>query len=333
MQKRIQYIWIMMAGLIILLDPLVYIGLKAYAGDVTMLLSIVFWLIPAYMLARMFLLISNRTFFSRNPRHQKAYFNYFGLFILFYIPKIVFLLFLLVDTLLSLAADLISPYMIDLDVIGLTGMVISAGMFLLILYGILYGRFHFKREHLELAHQKVPGAFEGFRIVQISDLHIGSWVGHRRQMQRAVDIINRQNADIIVLTGDLFNNYYEEITGFKQTLGQLRARTGKYAILGNHDYGDYFYWSSEAEYQRNFQKIKQAYRELGFDLLLNESVTISRDNAAIGVAGVENWGLPPFHQYGDLGKALSGLNGSAFNILLSHDPDRKSTRLNSSHYS
>jgi hypothetical protein len=190
-----------------------------------------------------------------------------------------------------------------------------------ILYGITYGKYHFKVEQEVLSFFNLPEEWNGLRIVHISDLHIGSWQENHNKLKKAVDLINKEKPDLIVFTGDLVNNKAEEAFYFIPILKQMSASLGKYSILGNHDYGDYFPWASANEKKNNLERLKEIHKQAGFQLLLNDSVMIDGQDSSIGIAGVENWGLPPFHQHGDLKKSLANLDGQTqFNILLSHDP-------------
>jgi len=320
MKRRFQILWAFILALILVVDVFVYLYLDSFFTIHSPVFPFLFWAIPVYMTGRLFFLTRFQSFYERDARVQKKYFNYFGVFVLFYIPKLVLMALALAEQILSGIVELVSSYAIYFDWLIWLGIGLSVLLFALIFYGILFGRFHFKRERHDLYHSGLPESFESFRIVHISDLHVGSWTGHSRQLRRAVDLINREEPDLIVFTGDLFNNFYEEIDEFKAILGQMKAKVGKYAVLGNHDYGDYFHWDSDEAYRSNFENIKEAYRQLGFHLLCNESDKIEQSGQYLGIAGVENWGLPPFHQYGDLRQALSNLNGSVFNVLLSHDP-------------
>lgn len=320
MKQRIRWIWVLFVGLIILIDPYVYSSLKSLLALETFVFPLVYWAIPFLLLLRLAWLMAFYPFNQQKPRVQKSYFNLFGGLILFYIPKLFYLAMSLIGLLMRTVADLISMYPYRMEFMAYIGLFGSSILFLFILYGILYGRFHFKTQMLDFFHERIPAGFNGLRIVQISDLHIGSWVGHRKRLQQAVEKINNQNPDLILFTGDLFNNFYGEIADFKDILRGLRASYGKYAVLGNHDYGDYFSWPSDEAYRDNFNQIKRAYGELGFHLLCNESQILRKDAHQIGIVGVENWGHPPFHQYGDLTKALCESDGTGFNVLLSHDP-------------
>jgi hypothetical protein len=182
------------------------------------------------------------------------------------------------------------------------------------------GRFNFRITNEKLSFPNLPEAFNGFKVVHISDIHIGSFLGHENQVKKAIELVNEQNPDIILFTGDLVNNFAEELSGWIPILSDLRAKYGKFSILGNHDYGDYFEWPNKAEKEQNLTNLKQAHKELGFKLLLNESMQIELNNSKIGLIGVENWGLPPFPQYGNLKVAMNGSSELPFNILMSHDP-------------
>jgi len=133
-------------------------------------------------------------------------------------------------------------------------------------------------------------------------------------------MVNNLEPDLIMFTGDMVNNFPEEVGPFKDILNELQAPLGKFAILGNHDYGDYYPWNSESEKAENLNLVKQQIRAAGFDLLTDEHRTVSIDGEIINIVGVENRGKPPIKQYGDLQKAKKGLNHAAVNILLSHDP-------------
>ncbi len=135
-----------------------------------------------------------------------------------------------------------------------------------------------------------------------------------------MDLINAQKADIILFTGDMVNNVAEELEEFIPQLQQLRAKFGVYSILGNHDYGEYVHWDSEETHQDNMERLFQFQQKAGFKLLRNDSFTIEKEGERIGIAGVENWGLPPFPQYGDLQKSRREIADASFKILMSHDP-------------
>ena len=169
-----------------------------------------------------------------------------------------------------------------------------------------------------LSFTNLPPAFDGFRIIQLSDWHIGSFLGQEKQVERAVKLINAQNADLLLFTGDMVNNTALELEPFVNLLKQLKAPYGKFSILGNHDYGDYVPWKSLEEKQANLEKLCRLEQESGFTVLRNQNVLLERDQQTIALAGVENWGLPPFPQYGRLADALRGVEQVPFNVITSY---------------
>jgi predicted MPP superfamily phosphohydrolase len=166
----------------------------------------------------------------------------------------------------------------------------------------------------------LPRELDGVKLVQISDLHLGSWA-NKEALKEAVDLINDENPDFIFFTGDLVNFLTREAYSFKGILKQLKARFGVFAVLGNHDYGDYVKWDSEKEKAQNLIDLENLYREMGWHLLRNENKLVKVNNIPVAVVGVENWSAyDRFPRYGDIQKALQGADMARFKILLSHDP-------------
>ena len=208
----------------------------------------------------------------------------------------------------------------SLIVIPLVGLFSGVFPFSVIVYGVFRSLYRFKVHHVEIEFDTLPQKFKGLRIVQISDIHLGSFNGRYHVFDRAVALINRLEPDFIFFTGDLVNNSAWELKGWESTFKQLSAKTGKYSILGNHDYGDYKQWESTEAKEANFEAIKKFHEDIGFKLLLNEAEIIKREEEKIAIVGVENWGNPPFKKYGDLQMALKNTCDVPFKILLSHDP-------------
>ena len=180
--------------------------------------------------------------------------------------------------------------------------------------------YKYKIYHHVLECKDLPKDFNGLKIVQISDLHVGSLNYRYKKLYKAIDKINNLKPDYIFITGDLINNYAWELRGWDAVFKKLHAEKGKYAILGNHDYGDYGQWESEQKKQENFLAVKEFYKSINFKLLLNEAEIITINDKQIAIIGIEYWGKPPFKQYGDLHKALSKVQNISFKMLLSHDP-------------
>jgi predicted MPP superfamily phosphohydrolase len=199
------------------------------------------------------------------------------------------------------------------------GLVLAAIPFTGVLYGVTKGRSRFNVARVPVRSSRLPEAFDGSRVVHISDMHLGSYGGDLSLVRNGVDLINAEDPDIIVFTGDLVNDYADEAEPFIAELARLQARLGKFSVLGNHDYSDYPKWPDPAEKAANLVRLKEIHGEMGFRLLLDEHATLERDGQTLGLLGVQNWGHR-FQQYGDLAKTISGTEELPFRILLSHDP-------------
>ena len=249
-------------------------------------------------------------------RKQRLISSLYGLTVSSFVPKIIFVMCI---TILSVTNQMFTPIE-NLWFIPVLGLIAGILPFLVIVYAVFKAVYHFKTYHITVHHQDLPKAFEGFRVVHISDLHLGSLNYRYKVLDRAIQIINELKPDIVCFTGDLVNNYAWELKGWDSTFLKLSPEIKKYAVLGNHDYGDYSTWHSEADKQVNLDALKAFYSRIGFKLLLNTNAVISKHNEHLHIIGVENWGLPPFKQYGNLKQSMSGLSASDFKILLSHDP-------------
>lgn len=189
----------------------------------------------------------------------------------------------------------------------------------ILLYGSFIGKDRFEIKEITYRSPRLPQTFEGYRIVQLSDIHIGSWQGNAQVLQQMVDLVNAQHPDLIVFTGDLVNHRATELNGFEKILSGLDAKDGVYSILGNHDYGPYYPWKSQQEQADNLADLKRRQAAMGWQLLNNDHATLYLGGDSIALIGVENEGEPPFSQHGDLSKALQGTEGM-FQLLLSHNP-------------
>ncbi len=206
----------------------------------------------------------------------------------------------------------------------------------IIIYGTIWGRNNYKVNKHSIYFQNLPDAFDGYRILQFSDLHIGTFDdGHRNDVDTIVELINRQKCDIVVFTGDIVNYEAAELEGYDQVLSNIKAHDGVFSILGNHDYDMYLHFSSEKEKTEDMTVIKKKQNDYGWKLLFNENHIIRRGNDSIAIIGSENDGLPPWPALGDMTKATKGLEGllkdsikqtsgktqdHTFSVLLTHDP-------------
>lgn len=196
---------------------------------------------------------------------------------------------------------------------------LAAIPFTSLLYGMYKGKYNFRVLNYTLHFEDLPEAFDGYRITQISDIHSGSF-DNREKLEYGINLINEQGSDTILFTGDMVNNKASEMIPWKDLFGSLKAKDGIFSVLGNHDYGDYVRWESKEAYNQNLEDLKQIQKEMGYDLLLNESRFIEKDGQRIAVVGVENWGKGGFKKAGDLRKATENVDAEDFKILMSHDP-------------
>lgn len=201
-----------------------------------------------------------------------------------------------------------------------TGTAVAVTTFIAVWWGALINRFNYQINEVAVEVENLPDAFDGYRVVQISDFHVGTYGADTTYVKKIVDAINSTRTDLAVFTGDIVNRESNELEPFISTLSQTTAPDGVIAILGNHDYGDYCHWKSEADKQRDHSRLINNINRIGWKLLLNETEMIYRGGDSIAVIGVENIGDPPFTVYGDLDKAYANTADSVTKILLSHNP-------------
>ena len=321
---------------LLLMDIYVFRGVRILTGTLDqglrIFLYILFWLIPLFILLLIgFISLRFRDYVATHK--FKVLYFLIAFFVLFYVPKLVFIAFQVGTDIIRFSGWILTKVSSPETKLAATGIVLSRSVFLTrvgiiisiipfvsLIQGITKGRFNYQIKNVELYFGNLPPAFNGFRVLQISDWHIGSFNGHNDKVVEAVDRIIEQQADLILFTGDMVNNVAEELREFIPVVKKLHAPYGVYSILGNHDYGDYVRWGSEEDQAQNMSRLFDYQEQAGMRLLRNESVTIEKDGEKIGIAGVENWGLPPFHQYGDLKAALETIDSLPFKILMSHDP-------------
>lgn len=204
------------------------------------------------------------------------------------------------------------------------GLPMAALVFVMMWWGALIGRNRIETVDVEITSTKLPESFNGYKIVQISDLHVGTWGENPKFIDKLVDSVNGLKPDLIVFTGDIVNRESSELIPFIKSLSRLKAKDGVYSILGNHDYGDYMAWDNPESKRANLQLLKTYEHAMGWKMLNNSHVSIrNAEGDSIVLIGVENWGEPPFTKYGDLRKAYpqEKLNDGNFKILLSHNPE------------
>ena len=253
---------------------------------------------------------------------------YSSFFAILFISKLIGSVPLIIDDVLRIFKIIITLFNVDshihdvkrLDFLKKSALLFSGVLFSTLLIGMKWGRYNFKKNYQDIFIKDWPVALNNYKIIHISDLHLGSF-NNIDKFNEAVEMINAENADLVVFTGDLVNNYHEEAIPYIDSLKKIKSKDGKISILGNHDYCDYVMLQRDSqEWKTNFKKLLELEKESGFDLLLNESRVISKGENKFNIVGVENWGAGNFNKDGDLDTAMNIVDDSLPTILLSHDP-------------
>lgn len=302
---------------IVLFDTALFFQLKQYLHSK--------WKLLLYWLHTLFFVIALAGFQLIVSRLQgpDVYFwieNIIGIIFLFYTPKLIYIIFRTFGWLAGMLNKLAGQIFRTLAWSS------ALLIFLIILFSITLGRYNYKKETVAIAFDDLPAAFNGYKVVQLSDIHLGSFSKNYPGISRLVKEVNELEPDIIVFTGDMVNNFAVEMTPWIDQLNQLKAKYGKFAITGNHDYGDYSKWPDSDTKQANLNLFYKNMQASGFQMLNNENVPLILNNDTIYLAGVENWGKPPFSRYGHLSSAIRGTDGH-FVLLLSHNPSHWSAEI------
>jgi predicted MPP superfamily phosphohydrolase len=292
------------------------------------------WLLISYQIISLLLfifIIYSFTQFDRSIGQTKQTMFTMGLMLVVYVPKIVITLVLLGEDIFRVGAGLVNYFIENPNLtkdsvipsrrkfVSQLAVGLAAVPFLSLIYGIFEGKYNFKVIRQTVFFPDLPDAFDGFTITQISDVHSGSF-DNPEKISYAIDLVNEQNSDMILFTGDIVNTHATEMHPWLETFNKIKDhKFGKYAVLGNHDYGEYVTWPSEQKKDENFEAIKSLYGEIGFQLLLNEHTYVQKGEDKIALVGVENWGHN-FKKAGDLNKASQGVQQDDFKVLMSHDP-------------
>ncbi len=289
------------------------------------------WILVAYgvlSLAILIYIIYGFFSFDRSVGQTKQTMFTMGLMLVVYIPKIVLAIVLLGEDIFRLVMGSVNYFVENSNegflpsrrkFVSQLGLGLAAVPFLSLIYGVTIGKYNYKVIKQRIFFPDLPDAFDGFTITQISDVHSGSF-DNADKINYAIDLVNEQNSDMILFTGDIVNTHAKEMHPWIDAFNRIKAHEyGKFSVLGNHDYGEYVTWPSQTAKDQNFKEIKDLYGQIGFQLLLNEHTFIQKGNDKIALVGVENWGKN-FKQAGDLEKASEGLGNHDFKILMSHDP-------------
>jgi len=253
---------------------------------------------------------------------------YSSLFLILFISKLIGSVPLIIDDFLRVFKAIINLFDTNssihdvkrLDFLKKSALIFSGALFSTLLIGMKWGRYNFKKNYQDIFINNWPVALNNYKIIHISDLHLGSF-NDVDKFDDAIEMINAENADLVVFTGDLVNNYHDEAIPYIDALKRIQSKDGKLSVLGNHDYCDYVMLKRNSkEWKDNFKKLLALEKEVGFDLLLNESRVISKGENKFNVIGVENWGAGSFNKDGDIVTAMNVVDDNLPTILLSHDP-------------
>ena len=290
------------------------------------------WALLIYLivsLALMLFIVYSFMNFDKGKGQTKATLFVIGLALITYLPKILIFLVLFIEDISRLIGACVMSF-VDHDreqffsprrrFVSQIALGIAAIPFGSLLYGMTIGKYNFRVIKQQLFFDDLPEEFDGTTITQISDIHSGSFDEDTDKIKYAVDLINAQNSDLLLFTGDIVNTHAKEMDPWIDTFkGLHHPKLGKYSILGNHDYGTYFEWDSDKQEKQNFEDVKAIHEKIDFKLMLNENVKIKKGNSEIVLVGVENWGRK-FGKKGDLKKASTDVKKEDFKILMSHDP-------------
>jgi predicted MPP superfamily phosphohydrolase len=298
------------------------------------------WIQVSYLFISVVVLLFvgyNILMFDRSVGQTKTTMITIGILLLTLLPKIILTVVLLVEDVYRLFSGTFTHFYGETKsssffperrkFVSQMAFALAAIPFSSLIYGMTLGKYNYKVIKQQVFFPDLPEAFDGFTITQISDVHSGSF-DNPEKINYAIDLVNEQNSDMILFTGDIVNTHAKEMYPWIATFNKIKEhKYGKFSVLGNHDYGEYLDWPSHKEKEENFENIKKLYGQIDFKLLLNEHVYVEKGNDKIALVGVENWGLR-FKKAGDLNKAANGLSKEEFKILMSHDPSHWDAEVN-----
>lgn len=306
--------------LFFILEFYIYQGIKLFIKNP--LLKWIYWVIIISIYASIIILSLTINRNDVSPRKVQIITSIaLGLIV----PKLLITLFLLIEDIFRIVGC-IFHYFTQKEVlfpprrkfVSILGFVLSGIFSIFVFDGIIFGKYRHKARIVKVKIKNLPENFKGYKIVQISDVHSGSFFNPEK-LRPAIHLINQQNPNLVLFTGDMVNVVAEEFQSFVPLFSEIKSTDGKFSVLGNHDYGGYFY-STKNEKEDNVKKLIDYQNKAGFRMLRNEHISIEKNGEKLYIIGVENWGIPPFPQYGDLNKAVKGIPQKSAKILMSHDP-------------
>ncbi|MDT8418288.1 MAG: metallophosphoesterase [Lutibacter sp.] len=314
--------WIVFVAFILFLDFYAYQSIKTLTKN--KIVKVFYWVFSLGILVN---LLYKLFVFNDSRGLTQPMMLAFGLLILSMAPKFIALIVLFGEDIFRVFKSALNYFSTAApkifmgerrEFVSKVALALAAIPFTSVLYGMARGKYNYQVINHTLYFDDLPEAFHGFKLTHISDIHSGSF-DDAEKIMAGIDLINEQVSDIILFTGDLVNNTADEMEPWIGHFSKLKAKHGKYSILGNHDYGEYVQFNSEEEKAQNFQAIKDLHTQMGFNLLLNDSIYLEKGTDKIALVGVENWGTR-FKKPGDLNLASSKINKEDFKILMSHDP-------------
>jgi predicted MPP superfamily phosphohydrolase len=314
--------WLIFVVIVLFIDYYAFQSVKTITKNKIVFIG--YWLVSLAVLIN-FIYSINNIGDSKGIGQQVMF--AFGLVVLTLTPKIIALVILFGEDIFRVfktgfnyfSKTDTTPFFPDRRaVVSKLALGLAAIPFTSVLYGMVRGKYNYQVIKHTLFFEDLPNAFDGYKLTHISDIHSGSF-DDEAKITYGIDLINEQESDVILFTGDLVNNTAEEMDPWMSHFKKLKARDGKFSVLGNHDYGEYVRWNSAEEKEYNFKAIKDIHPKIGFNLLLNDSVYLEKGTDKIALVGVENWGTR-FKKAGDLNLASSKIDKKDFKILMSHDP-------------
>lgn len=316
--------WVLFIAFYLLIDFYAYQAFKTTFKNKW--LHALYWLLTLIVLSNF---VYQLVTFNRSVGLTTTVNNAIGFFLSLFVPKLLIVLFLFGEDIIRVPQAMYrwategagsGSYLPSRrKFVSQLALGLAAVPFVSLLYGMYQGKYNYKVLKYALEFDDLPDAFDGFQITQISDIHSGSF-DNKKKIEYGIDLINEQDSDLILFTGDMVNNRADEMAPWLESFKKLKAKGGMYSVLGNHDYGDYIDWESEQAKSDNLEKLKSIQNEIGFDLLRNEHRFIERNGERIALVGVENWGAGGFKKAGDLQAASKDVSLADFKILMSHDP-------------
>lgn len=328
MSHRHTIFFLILLSMFIVLDIYIWLGYRKTVKE--KYFKYFKWLIP---LSTLFFIVGGLLNYFRNQagllNASKPLNILFGISLSFIVIKLMLAAFLFVEDLYRSTVLMKNKLIYPKNKVSLASRRkfvrnISLGAATIPLLGAIYattkGKYAFHEKNIDLTSPRFPASFNGFKVVMFSDFHAGSFDDFE-QVKRGLEIINEAQPDVILFAGDIVNNRSVEVLPYLSLFKNLTSKYGKFAVLGNHDYGDYMEFDSDEEKIENTKILEQFFEDAGFQLLNNKNSQITNGTDTLNIIGVENWGTGPFPQHGNIKAASEGINKEDFNILISHDPD------------